>query len=184
VTRRKDPVPTAEQEAAERREAMNLPYRVDLERSELRRARMAMQPMTLGGFVRWGRYAYSMEPPFRLHSHHAGEGGTPQMTGEFMAWLRSAESKGVACAEDEDGFLRTPLRCAVFELHGRVEGTERAGLAHVAYDLASSDSTLPGLSPSLDDIGRRYGLPFWSMNVIGMEALRRLWEKYVPLVRG
>ena len=126
--------------------------------------------------VRWVRWAYSLEPPIRLHTAATGEDGAPRMSGDFLAWLRSSEEGLVACAEDEYGYRRTPLRCALFELHGRVEGTERAGLAHLALSIAQSDQV------TLEDLGRRYGIAEWAVGIVVTEALRRLWDDCVPMV--
>lgn len=151
------------------------PFHTDLERSEIRRAQRAVQPRTLMAYVRWVRWAYEQEPPTRLHTRDTGDDGAPRMSGDFLAWLRAAEEKGVACAEDADGYLRTPFRCALFDLHGRTEGTERAWLAHIALGVAH------GAEPV--EATLRCGIPEWASGIVTYEALKRLWERYAPLIR-
>lgn len=138
----------------------------------------ARQPGTLSAYVRWIRYAYQQEPPVRIHSRETGVDGNPAYTGEFIAWLRGSEEQDVACATDEEGYFRTPLRCCLYLMHGRDEGSSGAAMAHLALAIAITDW-------AADDVGRRHGIePTWARPIVIEEVLRRVWSAYSPLPRG
>ena len=161
------------------REALLSPYKGDLQRSEVRRMMTAIEPKTPSGFVRWARWAYAQEPPMRLHVHDIGEDGTPRWSGDFWAWIRGSESQAVACAPDDDGYYRTPFRCALLTFHGRFDNTERAEMAELVLDIAANETFSPEV------IAARHGItgPQWVMDLVVTEIMRRAWGYFAQTPR-
>ncbi len=142
--------------------------------SKARAMARAAQPRTLASAVRWVRWASRLEAPVRLHDRGIADDGTPRMTGEFVAYLQGATLVGVACAVDEDGWYRTPYRCALLTLHGRDETTDGAGMAHLVAAIATTDEDVP-------TIAERLGIgPRWVVRPAAELALARLWALYAP----
>lgn len=134
----------------------------------------AVQPKSLSGYVRWLRHQYRQEPPIRLHLTAIGEGGTPKWSGDFLAWVNGGPG---ACGQDEDGYLKTPLRCAIYALHGRFEDAPRARMADYALALATTDA--PWFV-----IAKRAGIePDWARPIATLAAVRRIWDLYAPMAR-
>lgn len=153
------------------------PYLAEHEASNIRAMANAQPPKTLAALVRWARYAYRLEPPVRLHARDTGDDGTPRWSGAFVAWLRSKDEGKQACATDDDGYYRLPFRCALFQLHGRDEGSDEAALADFCLGVAISTELA-----SLDTVADYLGLkPHWAVRPAAEYALRRLFNLYAPL---
>ena len=151
------------------------PYTADLRASQDRAAARAVRPKTLAGYVRWARFSYNQEPPFRLHTRETGEDGNPRMSPDFYAWLRAHESGRVACAVDHDGYYRLPFRCAIYTRHGNNEKRDEAMMADYALKLASSDWPL-------GEFARSVGLaPAWVVKPATELALTRLFDLFAPM---
>ena len=156
------------------------PYTDQMQASQHRVAARAVRPKTLHAYVRWARWAYAQEPPFRLHVRETGDDGNPRMSPAFYAWLRAHEEGRIACATDTDGYYLQPFRCAVFTLHGRsheIKNREddNAMMADYALALARSDW-------SLEDFARSVGVaPAWVVRPATEVALTRLFDLYAPL---
>lgn len=146
--------------------------------SKARQMQRAARPRTLASAVRWVRWAARLEAPVRLHDRGVAEDGTPRMTGEFLSYLQGSTLVGVACAVDEDGWYRTPYRCALLTLHGRDEVSDGAGMAHLVAAIAASDEDVPRVAALL---GIR---PAWVVRPAAEMALTRLWDLYAPFRAG
>lgn len=174
------------------------PYIDEHADSEVRKLEGARQPRSLTGYVRWLRYAWSDEPPTRIHVHAIDAGGTPAWSGEFMAWIEGISSGLSLLRDHEPGcpnraqgdrrrkreecgcYYRWPLRAALFEMHGRFEDTPAAAMADWCVLVASTDTTLPTLA-------QRVGLPDpwgWTVPLFTEQAIWRLWTLYSPLPRS
>ncbi len=142
--------------------------------SELRRAAGAAEPRTLAGYVRWVRWAYAQEPPTRLHTRETGPDGLPRWSGDFYRWLQGTDQSAAACSVDEDGYFRTPFRCAIYAFHGRWEENDRARMADYALSIAASDEPL-------EAVAARHALVPWAIDIVTQEVLHRLWQMYAPM---
>ncbi len=100
------------------------------------------------------------------------------MTGSFVAWLASSVDQSVACSLDADGYYTMPLRCAIVTLRGRFDDTDRAYKAQYVEALACSDWPWEKVA-TMCGIG-----PHWVQEVATIDAIRSVWELYIPMPRG
>ncbi len=167
---------TRRREEVAARDRLLLPHRDEHAASQARRWAGAARPRSLPSYLRWGRWAYRQEPPVRVHVRDLASDGTPRWSGDFAAWVAGIDS-GTACATDDEGFYRWPLRCALFAMHGRYEDGGSAAMADLLLDLLASDRTLA-------DVAAEHGVtPSWVVPIVAAESLRRLWEMYAPQPR-
>jgi hypothetical protein len=119
-----------------------------------------------------------MEPPPRLHDRDIADDGAPDHTPEAKRYLGFATSgeqpddwRSIACRVDEDGFHRTPLRCAL----ERVPGRERRELLR---------AVLPNVFFPRDAC-LAADIPEWCAEDVLFRALSLLWDRYTdrPLPR-
>ncbi len=177
------------------------PYADEYAESMARNWENAKEPVGLARSLRWVRWAYEQEPPFRIHaSFRTDAGGDPALSGEFLDWIEGIGSPSTGRQDHEEScpwrygvtkaardlgvrgecrcYYRWPLRYALWQMHGRVEGTEGAWLADLLLDVAASREGLPA-------IGSSHGIhPEWAVPFVVRGALSRLWWLYSPLPRG
>ena len=161
------------------RDQLLLPYSAERIASQRRGMARAIEPNTVSGYVRWIRWAYRQEPPVALHDRdELADDGTPRWTGDFMAWISGTTLKGgISCGEDDEGYLRTPLRCALYTMHGRFENAPSAKMADFLLSIAEGGM-------SVGDVAVAHGVgPAWVHEIVAREALRRLWDIYAPMRR-
>jgi hypothetical protein len=182
------------------RTALAYPYAAEYAMSMRRNFDNAREPQGLTRSLRWVRWAYSQEPPFRIHvSFRTGEDGDPALSGEFMDWVEGISSPSAGRQDHEDDcpwrygvtkaardlgvrgdchcYYRWPLRFALWQMHGRFEDTPGAWLADLLLDVAGSHE-------SLSEIGARHGIrPEWAVPFVVHGGLRRLWWSYSPMPR-
>lgn len=157
------------------RERLLLPYANDHQRSQQTRWNAAHRPRDINAYIRWARWAYGQEPPVRLHVRGLSDDGSPRWSGDFISWITGGEQ--ASCGQDQEGFYRTPLRCAIFTMHGRFEDKPEAKMADFLLSIAGSHVDLA-------TVCRWHGIaPGWVQPIVAVEALRRLWELYAPQPR-
>ncbi len=176
------------------------PYADDYAMSMQRKFDNAREPQGLTRSLRWVRWAYDQEPPFRIHaSFRTGEDGDPALAGEFMDWVEGISSPAAGRQDHEDScpwrygvtkaardlgvtgdcrcYYRWPLRFALWQMHGRFEDTEGAWLADLLLDVAQTHDPIP-------EVGERHGIrPAWAVPFVARGALSRLWWLYSPMPR-
>ena len=177
------------------------PYADDYAASMARNWENAKEPVGLARRLRWVRWQYAQEPPFKIHtSYRTDAGGDPALSGEFLAWIEGIDSPSAGRQDHEDScpwrygvtraardlgvrgecrcYLRWPLRYALWQMHGRVGGTEGAWLADLLLDVAAAPDPVP-------EIGTRHGIrPNWAVPFVVHGALGRLWRIYSAVPRG
>lgn len=166
----------------EGRRALELPHRLEHERSV---ARAMREPVTLSDHRRALARALADEAVQRLHrggvEWEPGEGGshlgTPRWTDAFRRYVT-----GTDCDTTADGDWVWPLRSSVFRLSISRSGTDRLAaryvwlLAHHRMGVREAWAAQCGrlADPAIADAAEAWA----------MEALRRWWRRYVELPTG
>ena len=166
-------------EVVARREARALPYAAEHAASQRRKMTEAVEPKGLSALIHWVRWAYKQEPPIAIHDRdELADDGTPRWTGDFATWVNGVgNGGGGSCGEDDDGYLRTPLRCALYVMHGRFERAPSAKMADFLLDIAQENMAVTEVA-LLHEI-----TPAWVHAIVTEVGLRKLWELYTPVRR-
>lgn len=144
------------------RQLLDSPFLSDHTHSRVRRDR----PETLHQYLIWLRRAVFLEYPDHLNDSDLGEGGTPNLNREFIAYV-----EGSPYARDEDGSYRFPLRAALaFVARGPRNGSGNPFMARFVYAISR------GLPWS--DVSGAFGIPPDVSPVYAKEALARVFDAY------
>ncbi len=156
------------------RERIERPHADEHRRSEARRMLNAREPKSLTGFIHWARWAYRQEPPTQLTTDDVAPDGTPAWHPAFAAWLGGYDG---AVALDEEGYYRTPLRAALYQMLGRTPNADAFAVVTFLFDIASSEGPV-------DVIAAAHGIqPSWTRRIVVLDVLRRLWDGYAATPR-
>lgn len=113
------------------------------------------EPTSLRGYVRELRDAYEAECP-KMHGRDLGEGGTPEFTERFLAWLEG----------QDNGPLRSCLR-------GMARSADEASRRRASIAVRV---VLGGMKASESAIEE--GVPDWCAKTVAYDALRVVWRNY------
>lgn len=137
--------------------------------ARVRNDRVNHRPRKLADYLRWLTTTYALEAPARLHDRDVADDGAPDHTGEAKSWLGMTQQRepndwrAVACRRDVDGYLSTPMRCAI----ERMPAARRTLLRDLACNV---------LTPL--DVTRAHGIPDDFAGDVMYRSLTMLWEQY------
>lgn len=151
------------------RQAIVAPYFGDHITSK---ARSRKRPESLHQYLLWLRTVLLEEYPEHLHTADLGEGGTPNLNGQFLTYI-----DGDPYQRNEDGSYIAPLRAALtFISNGPRHGSGNPYMARFCYAISRG--------MDWDDVSAKFGIPDAVSEIYAKEALRRLYDAYQDFAPG